>query len=102
MYSSALSLVMIICVSTMMNSEKRKAPPTASAVSVSSLPKKTCRKPPRMRTMSPVHRTAYRLEKSRLVWSRAVNKPSLKYNDGKIWTLVCKDHILKVLVSKDP
>ena len=26
----------------------------------------------------------------------------LKYNDGKMWTLVCKDHILKVLVSKDP
>ena len=69
MYSSALSLVMIICVSTMMKSEKRKAPPTARAVSVSSLPTNTWRKPPRMRIRSPVDRAACRLEKSRLVYN---------------------------------
>jgi len=75
MYSSALSLVMIIWVSTMMNMEKRNAPPTARAVSVISLPKKIWRKPPRMRTMRPVVRAAYMLEKSCLVWKVKAVKP---------------------------
>ena len=60
----------------MMKSEKRSAPPTARAVSISSLPMKIWRKPPRMRTMSPVKRAACMLEKSRLVWNVKAVRPT--------------------------